>query len=184
MIDPECCYYLHCPTLDHKVVPDPTNDILNAKDYNLYKQDEDLKSKVHLILSATFPNLQKPDNITTILAQLENDFPQDFQWAGEINVIKHALVGNGFFDKVTSPRITKRFIESGRLGPFFESMEDKGWPVTIHCDCGKYKKNVAFLMSILINLICLSYITYTNDLSFQVVTITMPYPQEHSTITL
>ena len=141
--DPECCYYLHCPTLDHKVVPDPLNDRLNAADFKRYKQDENLKSKIHLTLSATFPNLQMPDNITTILAELESEFPQAFQWAGEINVIKHALVGNGFFDKQTSPRITKRFIESGRLDGFFRSMEDKQWPVTIHCDCGKLEKNIA-----------------------------------------
>ena len=109
---------------------------MNAIEYKKYKQDEDLKSKVHLTLSAAFPNLQRPENITKVLAELENEFPQAFQWAGEINVIKHALVGNGFFDRITSPRITKRFIEAGKLDGFFRSMEEKQWPVTIHCDCG------------------------------------------------
>ena len=110
---------------------------MNALEFQRYKKDENLKSKVHLTLSATFPNLQRPDNITTILAELERDFPGDFQWAGEINVIKHALAGNGFFDKVSSPRITKRIIDSGGLDGFFRAMEEKEWPVTIHCDCGK-----------------------------------------------
>ena len=135
--DPDCCYYLHCPTLNHKVVPDPYNDRENAKEYTKYKQNEDLKSKIHLTLSATFPNLQRPGNITTILGELERDFPQAFRWAGEINVIKHALVGNGFFDADTSPRITKRFIKDGNLDPFFRKMEREQWPVTIHCDCGR-----------------------------------------------
>ena len=53
--DPDCCYYLHCPTLNHKVVPDPYNDIENAKEYIKYKENEKLKSKLHLTLSATFP---------------------------------------------------------------------------------------------------------------------------------
>ena len=102
-----------------------------------YLENEEQKSKVHLLLSATFPNLQRPENITRILGQLEGDFPQAFGWAGEINVIKHALVGNGFFDPITSPRITKKFLTDGHLDDFFKSMERKQWPVTIHCDCGK-----------------------------------------------
>ena len=49
----------------------------------------------------------------------------------------HPLVGNGFFDPITSPRITKKFLTDGHLDDFFKSMERKQWPVTIHCDCGK-----------------------------------------------
>ena len=118
------------------MVPDPENDRINAQNYKKYKQNEELKSKIHLTLSATFPNLQRPENITKNLAALENDFPGAFRWAGEMNVIKHALVGNGFFDQLESPRITKRFLDSGKLDAFCRKMEEKQWPVTIHCDCG------------------------------------------------
>ena len=31
--DPDCCYYLHCPTLNYTVVPNPENDRLNAEDF-------------------------------------------------------------------------------------------------------------------------------------------------------
>ena len=134
--DPDCCYYLHCPTFEHLVVPDPFNDRKNAEDYEKYMQNINQTSKIHLTLSATFPNLQKPEQITTILSGLEKDFPNAFKWAGEINVIKHALVGNGFFKDDTSPRITKQFLDNGNLDPFFQKMENVGWPVTIHCDCG------------------------------------------------
>ena len=72
----------------------------------------------------------------TILNKLENDFPKVFGWAGEINVIKHALVGNGFFKEPESPRITKNFLDAGNLDDFFQYMERVKWPVTIHCDCG------------------------------------------------
>ena len=118
------------------MVPDPTNDRINAQEYKKYTQNKELKSKIHLTLSATFPNLQRPENITKILAELETEFPGAFRWAGEMNVIKHALVGNGFFDRRESPRITKRFLDSGKLDHFYRMMEEKEWPVTIHCDCG------------------------------------------------
>ena len=119
------------------MVPDPTNDRINAENYIKFKNNETLNSKVNLILSATYPNLQKPDDIMSIMQDLEKDFPKAFGWAGEINLIKHALVGNGFFKEDTSPRITKQFLDAGNLDPFFQYMEEMQWPVTIHCDCGK-----------------------------------------------
>ena len=60
------------------MVPDPSNDRKNAEDYVKYKQNTNQTSKIHLTLSATFPNLQKPENITTILGGLEKDFPNAF----------------------------------------------------------------------------------------------------------
>ena len=149
--DPDCCYYLHCPTLNYRVVPDPTNDRINAQEYKKYKQNEGLKSKLHLTLSATFPNLQRPENITKILGELEAEFPGAFRWAGEMNVIKHALVGNGFFDKAESPRITKRFLDGGKLDDFYQMMENKEWPVTIHCDCGKKLLQVVLFVVVAIS---------------------------------
>ena len=115
-------------------MPDPFNDRKNAEDYEKYMQNINQTSKIHLTLSATFPNLQKPEQINTLLGGLEKDFPNAFKWAGEINVIKHALVGNGFFKEDSSPRITKQFLDNGKLDPFFQKMENVGWPVTIHCD--------------------------------------------------
>jgi len=63
----ECCYYMHCPTPDYKAVPDPHNDIENAKDYKRYKANQTQMDMVHLTLSATYPNLQEPDKIMSIL---------------------------------------------------------------------------------------------------------------------
>ena len=140
--DSDCCYYLHCPTFDYLVVPDPSNDRKNAKDYVKYKQNTNQTSKIHLTLSATFPNLQKPENITTILEGLENNFPNAFNWAGEVNLIKHALVGNGFFKEDSSPRITKQFLDDGNLDAFFRKMEKNEWPITLHCDFGMHEYNI------------------------------------------
>ena len=137
--DPDCCYYLHCPTFDYPVVPNPLNDRENAENYVKYKNNPNQSSKIHLTLSATFPNLQNPVDIMTNLDNLTRDYPENFKWAGEMNVMKHALVGNGFFKEDTSPRLTKKFIEGGKLDPFFKDMESKGWPVTLHNDLGKFK---------------------------------------------
>ena len=46
---------------------------------------------IHLIPSVTFPNLQQPENISTILETLMSKYTNVFKWAGEINVYKHAL---------------------------------------------------------------------------------------------
>ena len=47
----------------------------------------------------TFPNLQQPQRIVSNFNNLENSFPEAFTWAGEINVFKHALASNGFFEQ-------------------------------------------------------------------------------------
>ena len=77
--DPECCYYLHCPTYKYMVNPDPLNDRLNAEDFIKYKNNQTQMDAVHLTLSATFPNLQEPQNNIKQLSKLEEDFPGAFK---------------------------------------------------------------------------------------------------------
>ena len=89
--------------------------------------------KIHLTVSATSVNLQRPENITNLLDDFVNRYPGVFKWAGEINVFKHALAGNGFFD---GPRVTTAMVNSGKLDHFFNRMIAAGWPVTLHCDLG------------------------------------------------
>lgn len=132
--DPDCCYYLHCPTLDYRVVPDPTNDRINANNYNtLYRNNSTLTDAIHLTVSATCMNLQDTTLNTRFLDSLTNEFPGVFKWAGEINVFKHALAGNGFFE---NPRVTVDRIDNGDYDHFFRRMEVAQWPVNLHCDLG------------------------------------------------
>ena len=67
---PDCRYYLHCPTYDYPVIPMLESDELNAeallKDY-IDKVDH----KLHLILSATFPNLQRSGGAKETLEALD-----------------------------------------------------------------------------------------------------------------
>ena len=61
--------------------------------FQAYQQNETLKDQIFLTLSATYPNLQSPRDNANILKELETDYPGAFNWAGEINVFKHALAG-------------------------------------------------------------------------------------------
>lgn len=129
-----CCYYLHCANFEFPVVPDPKNDKLNAQDYNNRYQGQPLEEEMHLTLSATFPNLQTPKNNSRILGQLQSQFPNAFKWSGEINVFKHALAANGFFQD--GERVSEAVINAGKLDGFFRQMETKQWPTTLHSDLG------------------------------------------------
>eukprot|EP00091_Calanus_sinicus_P014765 TRINITY_DN3243_c0_g1_i3.p1 TRINITY_DN3243_c0_g1~~TRINITY_DN3243_c0_g1_i3.p1 ORF type:complete len:565 (-),score=165.35 TRINITY_DN3243_c0_g1_i3:132-1826(-) len=137
---PECCYYLHCATFDFPVTPDTSNDIENAKDFISKYKDQPLSEKIHLIPSVTFPNLQQPENNSRNLGVLESTYQGVFKWAGEINVFKHALAANGFFEN--GNRVNEEYIKSGKLNTFFKRMEDVKWPTTLHCDlgCDNYDK--------------------------------------------
>jgi len=138
--DPECCYYLHCPNLNYTVVPNPENDRLNALEFTQhYQGNATLEEKIHLTLSMTFPNLQQPQRIVSNFNNLENSFPEAFTWAGEINVFKHALASNGFFEQ---ERVTVSRIEKGEYDGLFGVLSDKSWPTTLHCDlgCDNYDK--------------------------------------------
>jgi len=132
--DPACCYYLHCATYDYPVVPHPKNDEDNAEDFNNLYKGQELEKEMHLTLSFTSPNLQQPENNTRIMGHLQSKYPGDFKWAGEINVYKHALAANGFFEN--GDRVTEAFLNSGKLDSLFSQIEDLGWPITLHCDLG------------------------------------------------
>ncbi len=56
----DCCYYLHCPSLDYRVKPDTANDRKNAEDLNEHLADKEAADRLHLTLSATFVDLQNP----------------------------------------------------------------------------------------------------------------------------
>lgn len=84
-------------------------------------------------MSATFPDLQNPSTNIPNLNNLTSEYPGVFGWAGEINVFKHALAANGFWEQ---PRVTIDRIEKGEYDSFFGDIINKSWPVTLHCDLG------------------------------------------------
>jgi len=133
--DPECCYYLHCANFNYPVTPDTANDVENALNFIDNYRDTPLTEQIHLIPSVTFPNLQQPQNNSRNLGELESKYQGVFKWSGEINVFKHALAANGFFE--FGERVTEERIKSDRkFASFFNRMQDVKWPTTLHCDLG------------------------------------------------
>jgi len=138
---PDCCYYLHCPTYGYPVIPMPDSDVRNAEERLRHYKGE-VAQRLHLTLSATFPNLQRPAGAKEQLVELWERFPRTFTWMGELNVFKHALAGSGFFSDLTGPRLTVDRVEAGELDELFSLV---GAPrpsgehipaVTLHSDMG------------------------------------------------
>ena len=133
-----CCYYLHCPTFDYPVLPTTEGDVTNARLREQFYVGK-LDQKVHIRLAATFANLQEPAGAVEQLHALQAAHPMAFTWSGELNVFKHALVGNGFF---THPRVTVLRVESGEYDALFGEMgpakpNGEHIPVvTLHSDMG------------------------------------------------
>ena len=97
--------------------------------------------KLHLILAATFPNLQRSAGAKQMLESMWTKWPKTFTWLGELNVFKHALAGNGFFSNFTG-RAHGRTRRSGELdelfsviGPARPNGEHIG-VTTLHSDIG------------------------------------------------
>lgn len=138
---PDCCYYLHCPTYGYPVIPMTESDELNA-DARLQHYVGNVDDRLHLILSATFPNLQRSAGAKDKLVGLWGKYPGAFTWMGELNVFKHALAGNGFFSEFNGPRLTVARILAGELDDMF-SIIGPAQPngehipvVTLHSDMG------------------------------------------------
>jgi len=135
---PPCCYYLHCSSFDYPVRPTTEADYENAEaraaEY-LGKHEAEMR----LALSTTFANLQTPDGAGDTLDQLRYEFPFYFTWGGEINVFKHALAANAFFQ---APWLTAAKIEAGHLDGLFsrfgpgQTNGEYVRAVTLHSDIG------------------------------------------------
>lgn len=131
--DPACCYYLHCPTFNYTVEPSIENDVKNAINYRDHYINSNLNNTVYLLPSLTFANLQSPQNNSEELDYLLTEFPNTFKWIGEINVFKHALAANGFFN---NPPVTEASVNNGSLDSLLGWAQRTGTPVTLHCDIG------------------------------------------------
>ncbi|MCY4156565.1 MAG: amidohydrolase family protein [Gammaproteobacteria bacterium] len=116
-----CTYYLDCPGVP--VRPTLKNDFSNV--LNLLDSPPD---NVHLTLSMTFFDLERPDKVLEGIALLDEEFPGLFRWAGEVNLVKQALFGN-------SHRAVP--LEAiARWKPFMSLLRERGIPFAVHSDLG------------------------------------------------
>ena len=120
-VNSDCTYYLDC--VGTLVSPTMKNDFVNAMNFVLSGSDA-----VHLTMSMTFPDLEKPDSVLVGMRLLDHEFPGVFSWMGEVNLVKQALFGN-FHAVVPLATIP-------RWAPFMAVLRFRGMPLAIHSDLG------------------------------------------------
>ena len=116
-----CTYYLDCPGTS--ALPSIKNDFVNGEDVKNYPHDN-----LHIVLSMTSIDLANPAGAVDTIRLYDKEFPGMFAWAGELNVIKQALLKN-----LHEPA-TVADIDS--WAPFMKVLRERGIPVTLHADLG------------------------------------------------
>ena len=126
----ECTYYLDCPGTP--VTPTLRNDFVNAMEATA-----EGRHGVHLTLSMTFPDLERPEDVLSGMRLLDREFPGLFRWMGEVNLVKQALFENGH-----------RPVPLGKIrdwAPFMAALRERRMPLAIHADLGHDAEPTAYL---------------------------------------
>jgi hypothetical protein len=126
----DCTYYLDCPGTP--VLPSIRNDVVNGENY-LESQPAD----PHLTLSMTSFDVANPESIPADLAMYDQEFPGQFRWGGELNVVKAALFHN-HHESATSEDISE-------WADFMAVLEQRGIPLTLHSDLGNDQEPTKYL---------------------------------------
>jgi len=116
-----CTYYLDCPGTP--ALPSIKNDFVNGEEVSVYPH-----KNLHIVLSMTFIDLANPAGVVDTIRLYDREFPGMFKWAGELNVIKQALMKNHH------EAATIADIDS--WAPFMKVLRERGIPVTFHSDLG------------------------------------------------
>lgn len=119
--DSSCTYYLDCIGIPAK--PGMKNDFENAANYVEHPQ-----GNIHVALSMTFPDLSSPEGIAKGINLLDYEYPDLFQWMGEVNLHKEGLRGNG--------HVPAGIDDIARWKDFMGILEERGIPLAIHADLG------------------------------------------------
>jgi predicted TIM-barrel fold metal-dependent hydrolase len=117
----DCTYYLSC--IGTSATPSIKNDFVNGMDLAAYDP-----KKVLILPSMTFMDLAHPEDIVERIKLYDREFPGMFRWAGELNVMKQALVGN-----LHEPATVKSI---DAWAPFMNILRERNIPVTLHSDLG------------------------------------------------
>ena len=132
--DSDCTYYLDCPGVP--VRPSLQSDFANAIAFS--ENSDSLKALgVDLKLSMTFADLHDPQSVVDGIALLDREFPDLFQWMGEVNLVKQALFASGHtpvpIDTIAA------------WAPFMATLRDRNIPLAIHADLGNDHDLTAYL---------------------------------------
>lgn len=129
-LDSGCTYYLDCKGVSAR--PGIKNDFVNGMDVADYPHDN-----LHVTLSMTFMDLAHPEDVVKTIAVYDKEYPGMFKWAGELNVMKQALLGNNH------EPATLKSIDG--WAPFMKTLRDRNIPVTLHADLGNDVNPTEFL---------------------------------------
>jgi predicted TIM-barrel fold metal-dependent hydrolase len=116
-----CTYYLSC--IGTPALPSIKNDFVNGMDLAAYAP-----RNVLILPSMTFMDLAHPEDILDRIKLYDREFPGMFRWAGELNVMKQALVGN-----LHEPASVQSI---DAWAPFMKILRERNIPVTLHSDLG------------------------------------------------
>ena len=129
-----CTYYLDCPGI--KALPSIKNDFINAYQHDIF-YDKFPEKEVDIVLSMTFPDLAHPENAADTVHLYDKEYPGMFKWAGELNLIKQALLPNGH-EPATIESIDK-------MADFMKILRERHIPVTMHSDLGNNEEPTKYL---------------------------------------
>jgi Amidohydrolase len=131
-LDPtsSCTYYLDCPGTS--ALPSIKNDFVNGQETKAFAHNN-----LHIVLSMTFIDLAHPETAVDTIRLYDKEFPGMFKWAGELNVIKQALLPNKH-EPATPESID-------RWAPFMQVLRERGIPVTLHSDLGNDAEPTKYL---------------------------------------
>jgi len=125
-----CEYYLDC--IGTPATPSLKNDFANAQAMLDHKP-----AGIHLTLSMTFPDLSRPDQTLRGMALLDREYPGQFKWMGEVNLVKQALFGNSH--KATPLQTIANW------SPFMQELARRNIPLAIHADIGSNAEPTKYL---------------------------------------
>ena len=126
----DCTYYLDCPGTS--ALPSIKNDFVNGAEVKAFPHDN-----VHIVLSMTFLDLAHPEDAVEMIKLYDKEYPGMFTWAGEVNVMKQALVSNRY-EPATIDSVDK-------WAPFMKILEERGIPITLHSDLGNDAEPTKFV---------------------------------------
>tara|TARA_R110001599_G_scaffold119741_4_gene290289 strand:- start:539 stop:1729 length:1191 start_codon:yes stop_codon:yes gene_type:complete len=129
-MDSGCTYYLDCPGV--RAMPSIKNDFVNGMEAVAYPNDN-----LNIVLSMTFMDLAHPENVVETIELYDREYPGMFGWAGELNVVKQALLGN-LHEPATLESIDA-------WAPFMAILQERNIPVTLHSDLGNDANPTEFL---------------------------------------
>ena len=126
----QCHFPANCPKTP--ITPNLSNDIANAKNQLKWPSKQPIVN-----LSMSFFNLNEPQNVKEQIIELRQKYPSQFNWAGEVNLVKQALFSH--FHRVP----IKKTIEQWQ--PFMDYLANNNIPIAIHSDIGNDNNQTQYL---------------------------------------